>query len=505
MKVRLAVWSALPFLLTLGGGGRLWSWLWGRWFSPGGEFLYGCIHLALVAGCLVFLLRPERHTRKTAHLPSLLIAVFFMFAAAFLYSRIPTLTVAGLYVSALYWAFRASPACGPEKPVFALWPLLLLSLPVAPSLQFVFGYPLRALAAKAATLLLPATVKAVGCGIGDGRVEVFVDAPCAGAGMLISALFLAAGVSLVCRLNWWRTGVMLVFGVACALSANSVRAAILYLGNAGLILFPLHRYEEATGLFCFTANALILVALAVFLSKSGLKMRADAVDLSTRSNLLPDVDITPKNAALGPPPTSLTAKSLAIKAAHGLSCAVFILFLQATVHGSTPVMLLEEIVWPKSWGGNAIVPCEQSPEMMKFWSGFPGAYHEFTVVSSGAAEKSGAAVPERIVMRLVTQPTRLLHPAQDCFRGSGFSITPLPAYLDQNNRLWSGFIAEKNGRKRVVRQCVIAVGGFDLERAEEAVAARVWPDVSSWYWDVARPGSGIAPLALAVTVIAASE
>lgn len=477
--IRSAAWNALPLLCALAAGGALWGWLWGRWFSPGGEFLHGCIHLALVAGCLSRVLRAERRDTEPDRAP-LALAGLFLAAAAFLYGRIPTLLIAALYSSAVYWSFRASPACAKGKSAFALWLLLILSLPIAPSLQFVFGYPLRALAARAATLILPGAVKAVGSGLGDGTVEVFVDAPCAGAGMLTSALFLAAGAALVFSFEWLRCGVMLAAGMACALSANAARAAILYLGNAGLISFPLHEYERLTGLFCFTACAALLTLLALLLSK----WKAAAPS---------EHDAPPKRAG---------GKPFAATAAHCLLCAtLFIAVLSTPVRWNAPTVLPGEVHWPETWNGRPIAQAEQSPETAGFWSAFPGVCREFTAVAPGHS----AAAPERIVMRLVTRPTRLLHPAEDCFRGSGYSVTPLPARTDRHDRLWSGFTGEKNGRKHTVRQCIIATGSLDLRNVEENAEAKSWPDVSSWYWDAARPGTSVPATALAVTVISASE
>jgi hypothetical protein len=87
--------------------------------------------------------------------------------------------------------------------------LLVLSLPVVPSLQFFLGYPLRALVANAAALLVGLTGFAVcseGASISWAGRSIMVDAPCSGVKMLWAALFVAAtasGKSRRARMQGW--------------------------------------------------------------------------------------------------------------------------------------------------------------------------------------------------------------------------------------------------------------------------------------------------------------
>jgi hypothetical protein len=119
---------------------------------------------------------------------------------------------------------------------------------------------------------------------------------------------------------------------------------------------------------------------------------------------------------------------------------------------------------------------------------------------SGDVEDGWFPERDRLVLRFVWRATRRLHPAEDCFRGAGYRITPLPIRVDERGREWSGFVGEKNGRILTVRQCVISAPGEDLSRAE-TYTTRSWPDVSNWYWDVSRPLSALPAAALAVTLI----
>jgi hypothetical protein len=93
----------------------------------------------------------------------------------------------------------------------------------------------------------------------------------------------------------------------------------------------------------------------------------------------------------------------------------------------------------------------------------------------------------QIVLRQVSAPTRRLHPASDCFRGSGWEIRPAPMQIAAGSGPASCFIAMRGGR--TVRVCErIANGG-----------GGTWPDISSWYWAaLLDPGSG--PWLAALTV-----
>ncbi len=75
-----------------------------------------------------------------------------------------------------------------------------------------------------------------------------------------------------------------------------------------------------------------------------------------------------------------------------------------------------------------------------------------------------------LVLRTVHQPTRMLHPAADCYRGLGYQIAAAQLLQDQQNRLWRCFEASRPGtRLRVCERTVDAQGqGFT--------------DTSAWYW-----------------------
>lgn len=89
-----------------------------------------------------------------------------------------------------------------------------------------------------------------------------------------------------------------------------------------------------------------------------------------------------------------------------------------------------------------------------------------------------------LIVRHVTQATRQLHPAVDCFRAAGFSVGEPRSHSDESGQRWSCFRAERGGR--AVRVC---------ERMYDP-QGRTWTDVSAWYWSAlwaARGPAGAGP------------
>lgn len=117
-----------------------------------------------------------------------------------------------------------------------------------------------------------------------------------------------------------------------------------------------------------------------------------------------------------------------------------------------------EIDWPSSFEGRPLTLLRLSPVEQRFAAQFPGQIGRF---SDGS---------RNIILRVAQQPTRLLHPAADCFRGLGYRLDTPKVAQDGSGTTWSCFLARKDGR--ALRVC---------ERIYDA-AGNSWTDVSSWYW-----------------------
>jgi hypothetical protein len=136
------------------------------------------------------------------------------------------------------------------------------------------------------------------------------------------------------------------------------------------------------------------------------------------------------------------------------------------------------VEWPQQWEGRPLRPLAMSAVEQRFAARFPGAIARFS---------DGERV---LVLRQVQQPTRMLHPAADCFRGLGYRIEHAGLERDAQLRLWRCFEAMGPDGQRL-RVC-------ERITAEDGTA---FIDPSSWFWAAAL-GQSTGPW-LAVTVVEA--
>ena len=151
-----------------------------------------------------------------------------------------------------------------------------------------------------------------------------------------------------------------------------------------------------------------------------------------------------------------------------VACAVAALmpFLSAQSGSSGNTGAVAFPGWPAEFEGKALTELPLTELEQRFNADFPGKIGRFT---DGKRE---------IVIRWVTEATRKLHPAADCFQGLGYSVKPLPLQRDGKGSLWSSFAASK---------------GSDRLRVYERInsdAGETWTDVSAWYWAALRHGQG---------------
>ncbi len=144
------------------------------------------------------------------------------------------------------------------------------------------------------------------------------------------------------------------------------------------------------------------------------------------------------------------------------------------------------VEWPTQWGGATLRPLALSSVEHRFAQRFPGQIARFTDDDTRV-----------FVMRHVTQPTRMLHPAADCFRATGYRIEQQRLERDAQQRLWRCFNARRGSQD----------GGphlaQDLRVCERIEGTRgdAYTDASAWFWAAAL-GESRGPWQ-AVTVVEA--
>jgi hypothetical protein len=123
--------------------------------------------------------------------------------------------------------------------------------------------------------------------------------------------------------------------------------------------------------------------------------------------------------------------------------------------------------WPNSFEGKPLRALPLNEMEKKFTADLPGRFGRFT---DGERE---------IIIRWVTEATRKLHPASDCFQGLGYTVKPLPVHRDKNGSLWASFAATKGSERLLLYEQIHSDSG------------ETWTDVSAWYWSALRhQGSG---------------
>ena len=124
--------------------------------------------------------------------------------------------------------------------------------------------------------------------------------------------------------------------------------------------------------------------------------------------------------------------------------------------------------WPATWEGQPLRPLALSAVEQRFAARFPGRMVRLT---------DGEQV---LVLREVLQPTRMLHPAADCYRGLGYRINQAQLERDAQQRLWRCFVAERDGRRTRVCERIVDAQG------------QAYTDASSWFW-AAQLGQSTGP------------
>jgi exosortase/archaeosortase family protein len=182
-----------------------------------------------------------------------------------------TLLYAGIrpFAPNLILAAVAVTACGSligrlrfgERINAAFFGLLLISLPVAASLQFHLGYPMRIISGEIASALLRLAglhVVLDGACLRWGAQLVSIDAPCSGVRMLWAGAYLALAAAFHYRLTNFRTVVAVAASGGAVLIGNGIRAAALFHMETGLIPLPAW-FHPLIGLVAFGGTALVVV------------------------------------------------------------------------------------------------------------------------------------------------------------------------------------------------------------------------------------------------------
>lgn len=114
--------------------------------------------------------------------------------------------------------------------------------------------------------------------------------------------------------------------------------------------------------------------------------------------------------------------------------------------------------WPRQFRGELVTEVPMNARERTFLEGFPGKVARFT---DGEHD---------LLLRWVTQATRRLHPATDCYRAFGYDVSDTRIVNDGDGVQWRCFDASRAGDRRSVCEQLRDRDGH------------AWTDVSAWYW-----------------------
>jgi exosortase/archaeosortase family protein len=214
---------------------------------------------ALAAPCL----RGSARLGSAPHVVMTPLAILLSIYTLAVISAPPLLRIGPAVLAVCYCLHAASQEGAPRASFYGL---VLLALPVLPSLEFYTAYPVRLAAIEATAALLRMNGIAVGVdglALRFGEQLIQFDAPCSGVRMLWAGWFLASALAHLYRLTWWRYLAALAVATVVAIGGNIVRASSLFYLEAKLLPFAETAWmHEAVGTVAFGMTAL-LVFLAV--------------------------------------------------------------------------------------------------------------------------------------------------------------------------------------------------------------------------------------------------
>ncbi len=133
---------------------------------------------------------------------------------------------------------------------------------------------------------------------------------------------------------------------------------------------------------------------------------------------------------------------------------------------ATPATAAESATLPTDWPADAVghdwTPQALGEREARFARDFPGRIGVFSTPDGRV-----------VVLRHVVRPTRKLHPAADCLRGLGYTVTPRPIFAQTDGVEWGEVAATRDNETLRARERILGAEG------------RAWTDISAWYWSAA--------------------
>jgi exosortase/archaeosortase family protein len=308
--------------------------------------------------------------------------------------------------------------------------LCWLTIPLMASLEFYASYPLRVLSAELAKELLGfggLAVDRLGVNlVADGR-EVAVDPACSGLKMLWAGAYAISVLGCLLPISGVRAFLCVSAALGLLIAGNAWRTAALFYSESGMLTLPSGAHD-AVG---FVVFALVLGAIAALWSRIA------------RSQV---------------PVTDAPAAKRRHTRFFAAACVLALTATFVPAKSASQPSFAEFEGWPRVYEGRPLTEVPAPTSVAEFYRRFPGKVAHF---------RSGST---RYVFRFLTEPTRRLHPAQHCYRASGFDTDPESACLREDGQRYGCFTARRGADTVAVSERVYDGHGG------------TWTDVSAWYW-----------------------
>lgn len=319
----------------------------------------------------------------------------------------------------------------------ALLGLLLLSLPVAASMQFYLGYPLRVVAAEGAVRLLELGAVVVarhGTQVELAGQVIGVDPACGGVRMLWHALAAAMALAALHRLTPRATVVAGLLAFLLVIPANVVRASLLVLRETGAMP-EIVLGHGGVGLVSF---GIVLVPLWLAISS---RARASAAVVEKPVEGWLEMRVLGLAALLAP----------------------LVMMIETTLQPELPQVAKNPGVFTFDGLTLPLTQLAATEMEMAFARSFPGTLASY--------DWGG----RQVILRRVDRATRRLHPTRDCLRAAGFETTDGATVTMSDGSVWARFHAGRDGRWWTVCERIVSTGN-----------GATWTDASAWFWAAAR-------------------
>lgn len=253
------IYFSVSLIIVAAGFWQAWRWLFERLFVSPGEAIgmVGVLALLLIK-CSHSMLQTQRIMPCS---PVAIASLLILYGISFLLP-FPAIFRAAFAVLAI--AILLYQSCERKALPLSLLMLVLISLPVVPSLQFYLGYPARLVAASLTVPLLqlhgiPVSQEGTYL-VWQGQMIQF-DAPCSGVKMLWAGMWLSLFMAFLYQFNWLKTLIAVMLSCIVVLFGNVLRASSLFYLETGIISQSAPWMHEATGLSAFLIVAVTINVL----------------------------------------------------------------------------------------------------------------------------------------------------------------------------------------------------------------------------------------------------